>query len=157
MKEQLMVFINNNPSVYGLSFKDYKDGRIEYSPPDKYSVSKAEGDLSLFASRQTAIYNRRKIAEGDYVILLDGSISRVTVGQWDDRVQVGGYYGGSYYISDSGRCSYSGGCGDSVKLDSLVDTGTYKPGMCWLFSQGRAVAHNGVYKELKFKVFKQIK
>jgi hypothetical protein len=135
---------------------DYVDGKVVLTEPSQRAIDKAKADLAIFNERQQAIYNRTKISEGDWVRMPDGSMSRVTVASWPDTIQIGGHSGSSVYIHESGRGSYSGGCGDSIERDRLVDTGEYEEAGCWIFSGNRSGAHRGVYSALKFKVFELI-
>ena len=145
-----------NPNLFYLKVQDYKDGKVIYSEPTATAKEKAERNLKLFQERQEAIYKREKIAQGDWVILKDGTKSRVTVSEWDDSIQVGGHFGSSVFINQSGTGSHSGSCGDSVNKSELVNTGEYEDGRCWIFADNSAGAGRGIYNVLKFKVWKQI-
>jgi hypothetical protein len=65
---------------------------------------------------------------------------------------------GSFYLNDNGNCSYSGGfCfdhGSNFKAEELKVTNKFEIGRFWFFSQDKAKAHNGVYFNDKFKVWK---
>ncbi len=148
--------MQSNPSLYGLRFVDHKNGKPVYSEPTQYAAKKAEQDKAIFEERQKAIFARTRISEGDYVHRLDGTFSRITVHQWPEHVQIGGHEHGSYYLNSNGFCSYSGSCGDILERAKLVDSGDYKRGSCWIFSQNSSGAGRGVYATLLFKVWKEI-
>jgi len=148
--------IKSNPSLFDLHFKDYVNGNVVLSDPTERAINEAEESLQIFKDRQEAIYARTKIAEGDWVILRNGDKSRVTVADWDNTIQVGGYSGGSYHLNSNGTCSYSGGCGDPINRDELVDTGEYMDGKAWIFHRGQSGANRGVTATVKFKVWEQV-
>lgn len=156
MNTAIKNLIHSNPVIFDLCFKGYENGKIIYSEPTQYAISKAEKDLKLFEERQEAIYKRTKISDGDWVLLKNGEYSRVTVSQWEDSIQIGGYFGSSVYINSNGSGSYSGGCGDSIDKSKLVHVGEHKEASCWLFHEGYSGAGRGVYATLKFKVWKEI-
>jgi hypothetical protein len=146
----------SNPAIFGLRFCDYKDGEVIFSEPSDYEIQSIQRQIALFDERQEAINNRQTIAEGDYVLMKTGEYSRVTVASWPDSVQIGGSYGGSYYLNSNGTGSYSGGCGDSIKKNTLQLTTETKPGNCWIFLDNSSGAHRGVHDTLQFKVWKEI-
>jgi hypothetical protein len=156
-EEQLQFIINSNPTLFGLRFKDYIDGKIVLTEPSENAIKTAERDYELFQKCQEAIYQRTTPAMGDWVELEDGRFERITVHLGENTLQVGGTFGGSFYIYDNGRCSYSGGCGDPIKREEIVPTDNYKEGQCWLFSDNWPGANRGVYNILRFKVWKQHK
>jgi hypothetical protein len=154
--EQIQYIINSNPSLFDLRFKDYVNGKITYTEPSKYAIQDATKDLELFQQRQKLLYDKKIIGKGDWVILKDGRKERVTVTEWNDTIQVGGSFGGSYHVNKYGGCSYSGGCGDLINRNELVSTDNFEEGSCWIFSQDWSGAGRGVYNILKFRVWKQI-
>jgi hypothetical protein len=156
-EERIKFIIESNPSLFGLHVVDYKNGNLIMSDPSESALKKAEKDYEHFQESQEAIYKREEISQGDWVEQEDGTLSRVTVSSWSDTVQVGGNYGGSFHVNSNGFCSYSGGCGDSIKREELFDTGDYKEGLCWIFSERYVGAHRGVNNILRFKLWKQIK
>lgn len=151
VSEDILKFINFNPIIYGLQFQDYRDGKIIYTQPDKFAISKALIDLDLFQKRQEAIDNRTKISEGDWIIRKSGEYERVSVAR-GGYIQAGG--NGSNYISQTGFCSYSGSCGDRIEKVELTDE--TMEGSCWIFSGDWSGAHRGVYNFLKFKVYREL-
>lgn len=157
-QQKLEYIMNSNPSLFDMVFDEYQDGHIKYKFGHKYLQERAEKqaalDLKLFEERQQAIYKRSSPKTGDYVLMPSGDVSRITVDNWPDSVQIGGTWGGSYYINSNGGCSYSGSCGDSIRRDKLVDTGELKSGQCWLFSGEWSGAGRGVSLPLQFRVWK---
>lgn len=148
--------MESNPELFHLSVESYEIGKITYKEPTATAKEMAERNLKLFEERQEAIYKREKIAQGDWVILKDGTKSRVTVTEWGDSVQVGGHFSSSVFIYQNGFGSYSGGCGNSIDLKELVNTREYEDGLCWIFADNSAGAGRGINNVLKFKVWKQI-
>jgi hypothetical protein len=148
--------INSNRQLFNLTIKGYTNGNIVFNEPSEEALKRANKDLELFTERQNKIYERTEISMGDYVIQKNGQISRITVYSPDNLIQVGGNYGGSFYIGKNGRCSYSGSCGDVVDIKKLQFTGEYKEGSCWIFSNDWTGANRGVYYVLKFKVYREL-
>lgn len=157
MKDEIIAFCKNNPSIYSLQLigYDYKTGP-KYADPGPITQNRAEIDLKLFEARQKAIFDRENISEGDYVKDKDGNFSRVTVTQWPEDVQIGGHESNAVFIHKSGTGSYSGTCGECIKRSNLRLTGEYKSGAAWIFSNDSAGAGRGVYKQLLFKVYEII-
>lgn len=153
--ESIEYIINSNLSLFGLQFLDYVDGKPIYSKPSNEAIKLATIDLELFTERQEQIYKRTKISCGDWILLKDGTYSRVTV-LYDKQIQIGGNYNGSYHIFKNGVCSYSGSCGNIMEKKQLKKTTRLKDAECWIFSQDWVGAHRGVYNILKFKVWKEI-
>lgn len=146
----------SNPVVYGLTYLGYENGKPKFEKPNSYHIKRAETDLRLFDERQKAIDNLDVIACGDWVIRKDGTMERITINITDYSVQVGGGENGSFYISKSGHCSYSGSCGDSIPYEKLIKTNEKKAGSCWIFSSDYSDAGRGIYKKLLFKVWREI-
>ena len=146
--------MHSNPLLFDLKVKDYSAPKWEYEEPTQQQLEKALKYVELFKGRQEAIRERSEISQGDWVRLKDGSMSRVTVNHHTGTIQIGGGQG-SYHLFRNGYCSYSGGCGEQVKLSSLKDTGEYKPGGCWIFSNDWSGAGRGVHSELEFKVWQE--
>lgn len=71
---------------------------------------------------------------------------------WEDSIQAGGG-DGSFHVYPSGNCSYSGGLNSGAPYELLKLIDEKKEGTVWRFSRGRAMAHNGVYCRLDFRVF----
>lgn len=154
--ESINYIINSNPSLFDLRFKDYVNGKVVLTEPSKYAIEDATKDLELFNKRQLAILERDEISIGDWVLRKDGKTERITVDSWSDCIQVGGTFGGSFYISKNGYCSYSGSCGDVISKTNLIKTDEYKEGSCWIFSQDWTGGGRGVHYILKFKVWKEV-
>jgi hypothetical protein len=99
-------------------------------------------------------YNKKEgLRVGDYVIDLDGTVSRVTHIYSDGDFQAGGSKEGSFYLGN-GYCSYSGSLNSCKDIKKAIYTGKKLNGSIWFFSNDIAEAHNGVYFEMPFRVFK---
>jgi len=147
--------MKSNPSLFGLKFDGYVDGKIQYSEPDEWAIKKAEIDLAIFAEREQRNFEREEIACGDFIIDKRGDLLRVTIDHFGESIQA--YSGsGSYYLCSHGGCSYSGTCGHLIKMDALKDTGEYKEGSCWIFHENSSGAGRGVHSSVKFKVWKEV-
>lgn len=154
-RNKLLEIIHSNPSLFDLKFKDWNGKESQYDTPSNTAFNIAEINLKLFEKRQSLILKRTKLSCGDWVHLKDGRKERITVDSFSDSIQVGGNKNGSFYISKSGNCSYSGGCGDLIKIKNLKNTYRYKEGLCWIFSEDWIGAHRSVNTELKFKIWKE--
>lgn len=118
---------------------------------DQRLASMAERDIQMFEERIAAFNKVSGPRVGDYLQLWDGSYTRFTHA-WDDGIQTGGG-GGSYYIGN-GYLSYSGGLDPSVRYSLIQPTEETKTGTVWAFHNDHRKAHNGVYYQLEFRVFK---
>ena len=91
---------------------------------------------------------------GDYLIRLDGSITRLTY-DWGDAIQTGGHQYGQYYLGE-GYLSYSGGLDKAVpKANMVLESGT-KPGKVWFFDKDVHRAHNAVEFEVPMRIYKEV-
>jgi hypothetical protein len=153
--ENVNFIINSNPTLFGLMFKDYQNGKVIYSEPSEYAKEEATKDLVLFELRQNEINKRKDICCGDWVLLKNGKKERITVLS-TNVIQVGGNQNGSFYIFKSGNCSYSGSCGELIDKTKLKKTGDFLPGLCWIFSGDLTGGGRGVYNILNFKVWEEI-
>lgn len=90
---------------------------------------------------------------GDYLKIKYGIYTRFTH-VWDesDQIQTGGC-SDSFYLGNSGYCSYSGGLDSGVKISDLIETKETKEGLIWFFSENYATAHNGVNYTIPCKVY----
>ena len=156
--QQIDFIINSNQSLFGIKLLDIIDGKDVYSKPSKHAFEEAVLNVNIFKARQLAINDRTKISAGDWVLRKNGELSRITV--YSDSckaIQVGGLENShGFFMSKSGGCTYSGGCGDCLSKDKLVLTKKTKKGLCWIFSKDNVGAHRGVYNYLMFKVWKEI-
>ena len=120
-----------------------------------------DGDEDLFLEMEKEYNEIKEIRIGDWIRFKDGKMNRVTH-IWDFRdeglglkVQSGGSEFGSFYFGH-GYISYSGGLDPGVKGDTLELTDDVKYGQIWFFHNTFPMADNGVYRMMKFRVFKEI-
>jgi hypothetical protein len=153
------IEINSNANVYRHlpSVFDLRGGKynlfIEWDKLTDSMLNEAKKNLLIIAERIEKRKERTEILQGDVVIEKDGSRSRVTVNQWSDSIQVGGG-SGSYHMSNGGGASYSGGCGNLIKISELELTNETEEHRFWMFSAGSAGAHRGVDFYAPVKVWK---
>ena len=115
---------------------------------------KAEHDaanLIILADRQEKLNRRSGVRVGDFVITPAGEVWRVAH-HWGDCLQLA--KGGSYYFTDGGGCSYSGGLEPGIDIEHFSETSELREGPVWFFSRNHAMAHNGWYTSATFKVWK---
>jgi len=91
---------------------------------------------------------------GDYLKLKNGNYTRFTHG-WDTGIQVGGG-SSSYYFNPSGTFSYSGSLDPAIEYKRIIKTKEKRSGKIWFFKDDWAMAHNGIYFEIEFRVYKLI-
>lgn len=151
ISQDILDYINSNPTVYDLYFKGYENSRIIYTEPSSYAIERASKDLELFKQRQQAMDSRTKISEGDWIIRKSGEYEGISVAH-EGLVQAGGF--GSVYVAKNGYTSYSGGCGDLIKSFEL--TSEKKKRRCWIFSNDFPGAGRGVFNFLTFKVWREL-
>ena len=108
----------------------------------------------LFSQRQEAIYRREKPSKGDWVLLPNGEMKRITIISETGFFQLNNPEAGRFHIFKSGYCDFSGSCGDLYKDKKLILTDQYKEGYCWIFSKDIPGPHRGVWRKLRFKVWK---
>ena len=87
---------------------------------------------------------------GDYVVFADGVTHRFSH-PWDDIIQTS--CGGSFYLTEFGGLSFSGGLDPGVPYSALTDTGETKMGKAWFFHNDLRTAHNAVYAEIPCRVY----
>jgi len=88
---------------------------------------------------------------GDFCVHPNGRLDRITH-DWGDSLQVGGI-SGSYYLG-MGYISHSGGLEPAILINRFIDTGETRMGKIWFFNDDYATAHNGIYYDVPFRVFK---
>lgn len=131
-----------------------RDNEFVYSKyPDRLLDTYIQKDIGIIREIQEAVYQRSKIAEGDYIRMPDGSYERVTVAYLVNNIQIGAHEGSRVYISKSGKGQYSGGCGDSIPLEKISPTNEYKDGLAWHWHTGEVKAHNSIEFKIKWKVW----
>lgn len=114
---------------------------------------KAEHDavnVRLLADRQAKLDARAGIRLGDFV--LSGDKTFRVAHHWGDSIQL--CTGGSFYLTETGGCSFSGGLDPGIDVGRFVATDETKQGSVWFFSRDHWMAHNGYYTEATFKVWR---
>lgn len=111
-------------------------------------------DADLLAARQEKWDARTGPRVGDFVIMPDGTLSRCTH-DWQPwgGMQTGGE-GGSYYLTNGGDASYSGGLDPAIDIDRFADTGETRDGAFWFFHHDSSGAHNGVQCTMPCRVYR---
>jgi hypothetical protein len=88
---------------------------------------------------------------GDFLLLPNGEYDRFTY-KGGNHLQTGGICG-SYYLGN-GYETYSGSLDRGIKLVDIEFADNFKTGKVWFFNHDIARAHNGVYFEIKQRVYK---
>ena len=88
---------------------------------------------------------------GDFVIMPSGKVERCCAA-WDDGMQT--TEGGSWHVSTSGTCSFSGGLNASQLWESFKPTEETRLGRFWFFSHGQPGAGRGVDVFLPCRVYR---
>lgn len=148
--EAINGIISSNPSLFGLQFKDYVDGKIVLTEPSERSIRIAENDYQIFKDRGKNLLKNKKLQVGDFVKILPNLTMRIGTHNYEDKYQI--CYGGSFYLGNSG-CSMSGSLDDIVSSNDLVNTGELMDGSVWIFSENSSGGGRGVYSYIKFKVW----
>lgn len=107
-------------------------------------------DSKLLAARIAARNAIQKPLVGDYVYFKSGQLERFSH-DWGDGLQTSP--GGSFYLFESGRASFSGGLNPATPLQELKVSSATLPGSFWIFHHGIAGAHRGVYFDIPCNVF----
>ncbi|EAK8277500.1 hypothetical protein ACM12L_001835 [Campylobacter jejuni] len=116
-------------------------------------------DLKMFASIETALLAIKEPKEGDFVEYADGKFARISVDHRNGTFQLSNNIG--VFVSEYG--SQASGCVwdpnlDYIKrerliFDNLKPTSKTMKGRCWMFSEGNAGGHGGVWYDIQFKVW----
>lgn len=88
---------------------------------------------------------------GDYVLFASGQLERFSH-QWPEGMQTSPM--GSFYLSGSGRSSFSGGLNPATPIGELKLTPVSLHGQFWFFHHGRSGAGRGVYFMIPCRVFR---
>jgi hypothetical protein len=109
-------------------------------------------NAAILATRSAALAAREGIGVGDFVT--DGDKTFRVAHVWPESVQLtDGQYGESFYLSDGGSVSFSGGLDLPVPKAKFTPTDERREGRVWFFSQNQASAHNGYHTEAAFRVW----
>jgi hypothetical protein len=60
----------------------------------------------------------------------------------------------SFYLAPEGHLSFSGSLDPAISKSKIFDTGETKLGWVWFFHHGESRAHNGVYAEIRCRVYR---
>jgi hypothetical protein len=124
-----------------------------YSPgtADKHS----ERDFDLLTERIQKLNKQQGPRVGDFVIMPDESIRRFTH-DWTDSLQTTTRQGNdsSFYFSVNGLCDFSGSLDDALPIEQIEETTDTRHGRVWFFSNDIARAHNCVYAQVSFRVYR---
>jgi hypothetical protein len=149
--ENYKLHINNNMYDY-----DYHKGVTFHI--DKLSenlIKVAETDFKIAEESIQAKLLLNKPTQGDF-FRVNGKLFRISQFITDKEFQYS--INGSFYLSQDGSCSYSGGFdfseGSRFNIDDLEITEEKVKGIFWFFSNNNVRAHNGVYFKMDFKVWK---
>jgi hypothetical protein len=113
-------------------------------------------DENILFERVTRRSHHQGMRIGDFVILKDGDVRRVTF-DWGPDVQltVNGE-GGSFYLTANGVMDYSGGLSLPFKKTRFAMKTELREGACWFFHHDRPRAHNGVAASVPCRVFEEV-
>lgn len=93
---------------------------------------------------------------GDFVVLKNGDVRRVTF-DWDTHVQLTiSDEPGSFYFAPNGVLDYSGGLAPAVLKSRFREVAGLREGACWFFHHNLARAHNGVAALIPCRVFEEV-
>lgn len=112
-----------------------------------------ERDADILHERTKRRETRTGPRIGDFIRMLDGRLMRFSH-DWGDDIQIS--EGGSFYLSEGGGLSFSGGLEPPILKSTIVDTGEQRDGWVWFFHHGVSGAHRGVRCALPCRVYRQI-
>lgn len=152
MEKQQIIngIISSNPSLFGLQFKDYIDGKVIFTDPSESAIKVAENNYQIFKDREKRLLKNRVLQVGDFVRILPNLTMRIGTHNYDKNYQL--CHGGSFYLGNNG-CSMSGSLDDLISSDDLVNTGELMNGSVWIFSENSSGGGRGVYSFIKFKIW----
>ena len=105
------------------------------------------------AEVRIAKFNKRKgPREGDFVIW-NGEYHRFSS---DNGMSIQHSEGGSFYITESGKVSFSGGLEPGIMKHKMEEMAELRPGMFWFFHHNVWKGDNAVYVETDCRVYKVI-
>lgn len=93
---------------------------------------------------------------GDFVLLRDGDVRRVTW-NWAADVQLTVKdQAGSFYFSPNGVMDYSGSLSRAYPKTRFREATGLREGACWIFHHDRQKAHNGVAALVPCRVYEEV-
>ena len=137
-----------------ISFAQFR----ELNPNFYRNQEDAEYDFELLARSIHRLNDRKGPRVGDFVIMPDKSVRRFTY-DWSEAngtIQTTDpkINDASFYFSTQGFCDYSGALDDPIPVSQLEDTLENRLGRVWFFSRDYPKAHNGVYAQVAFRVYR---
>ncbi len=117
-----------------------------------------ELDAEILADRAEKVHARTEPGTGDFLLMPNGDYKRIAH-TWDFRDGSPVSYqptwrgDGSFYLTEAGTLSYSGGLNEGIDRDRLTDASRRRPGKVWFFHHNISRAHNGVDTFVNFKVW----
>jgi len=123
-------------------------------------------NLKTIDHLKLCVENREKISGvrlGDYILRKNGTLQRFCIDYGDGTFQT--YDNGSFALCESGHSSYSGTCGDVIKLENIKETYANYDDSCgakgyggnfWICYNGRLQAHAAVYVTIECRIFREI-
>jgi hypothetical protein len=140
------------PGEFGKNESGHWDFIIDWDNLSERYVKTCNENLTIIRGLSEARKNRTDILVGDYLIMPDGSESRVTYCH-DDGVQDGGG-SGSFFLHASGNASYSGGLESLKPLDKIKPTNETKPALFWIFGRNNWGANRSFHFYLDVRVWR---
>jgi hypothetical protein len=128
--------------------------RNRYGYKRRQFMGTPEDDYAIVVARMAEVDKILGPRIGDFVIMLDGSLHRLTY-DWVDYIQTAPAGSGSYYLSNLGA-SYSGALCDPLPAPRIEPTDGKMEGDVWIFSHDHARAYNGVHIRVDFRVYKVV-
>jgi hypothetical protein len=147
-----------------------RNGTTERSIDGKHLVRLVATDRGTCAERflddrDQAIVDRRLARMdsiegprvGDWIVFADGVERRIShsyyvADGWDENTYQTSA-GGSWYLEESGHCSFSGSLYPTVPGGTLTDTGELRDGSAWIFHHDWHTAGGGVDFRVPLRVF----
>lgn len=113
-------------------------------------------DRTILSERALKYQNLTGPRVGDFVQMPDGSLRRFTH-DWGKDIQttLPATGGGSFYLTEDGHASYSGGLDSAIMKDRLkLISGRGMAGLFWFFHHGIRRAHNAVHCSITCEVYR---
>ena len=113
-----------------------------------------EIDRRLLAKRIEAWNCRTEPRVGDFIIMPDGELRRLTHNWLIGLQTTWKGEGGTFYLSTDGYGDYSGGLDSQIPNDKIENTGETREGNFWFFHHDNARAHNGITVKVPCRVYR---
>jgi hypothetical protein len=139
------------PGEFGKNENGKWDYLIDWNKlPNRYTDI-CNQNIDIISKLVETRNKRTDILTGDFLILPDGSESRITY-NWGDSVQDGGG-SSSFYLHSSGNASYSGGLNDPKPVKKITFTGKTKTALFWIFSKNWSGSNRGFHFYIDVKIW----